>query len=94
MKLYFTGVITLLCACSQEAMYASDKSYSDEGAYGEPSDVEDYYEWYSKTDFVPLQGISCGYMYLGHVNTVEFDLVWNGRSTDDEAEMKLNSVSL
>ena len=47
----------------------------------------DEYIWYSTTDFIPFQGISCGDMYLGHINTVEFDFVWNGRVTEDEAEM-------
>ena len=49
--------------------------------------TEDKYVWYSTTDFVPLDGISCGEMYLGHINTVEFDFVWNGRVTEDEVEM-------
>ena len=44
MNRYFTGVLTLLCACSQDAMYASaDKSYGESSDYND-SDVEAYYE--------------------------------------------------
>ena len=50
-------------------------------------DSDNEYIWYSTTDFVPLDGISCGHMYLGHINFVEFDFVWHGRTTSDEAEM-------
>ena len=45
------------------------------------------YIWYSVTHFKPLQGVSCGHMYIGHINTVEFDFVWKGRVTEDESEM-------
>lgn len=43
--------------------------------------------WYSTTDFVPRQSISCGEMKLGHINQLSFDFVWNGPAVPGEPEM-------
>jgi len=52
-------------------------------------DSSDEFIWYSTSDFIPQQGKSYCYTYLGHINTLEFNFTLTGRTTEDSYEMFL-----